>query len=618
MPDAETFDAFYARTVWRVTSEMHELAGDDGLADHAIREAYAKVYQQWYQVSGYGDPEEWVLSTAKDAYERRRAEAGLDRQAAAAQEADSGTWPGIYRPRRDAGSAAAEGNQPASDPEATVARPRRHAARRLADSLATGAPAASTPDYPAAGGPAAGYPSTGPMAAGGGPSGVVRGRAGLGQPGSRKTLVIAGSVIAALVIASIAYLASGGRGGTPTTSGGNSPSVVTKPKVQMLPAGKTGSRSAVPWSLVGQGWALAELSTAQPNSAGVASGTGTYTTYLVDPDGGKYEITKSAGGPEPELMAWSGNKKTALFDTPGTTGGSGSYQLLNVRTGQLRPLLLPAGVVVLGFTRPDGVAVLAVNQGSAKFQLQRYALNGQLETSLASLPRKGGETLPSAGCSTACAVSSPEGLTDVWGIAGEGMQALDNAGGKPHKLHVKDSGHPACMPITWWNDTTVLANCAATGGLSGSSRLWLVPAAGGSPTPLTAAAGSPAGGGNFVGAWRAGDSVYITQTSSRQCQGAPSGPGGMDILPLEQGSNAPIMIPGGTQNFATIVATQGTRLLVLAQTQCPGTSSLLWFDPSTRQSQTVIAAPASEVGVIAAVPYGNGPTAVTTGDSSSG
>ena len=76
MPDPESFDAFYGRTVWSLTSQMHELAGDDGLADHAIREAYAKAYQQWYQVSGYSDPEGWVLATARDAYERRSAEAG--------------------------------------------------------------------------------------------------------------------------------------------------------------------------------------------------------------------------------------------------------------------------------------------------------------------------------------------------------------------------------------------------------------------------------------------------------------------------------------------------------------------------------------------------------------
>ncbi len=309
MPDSETFDAFYARTVWRVTTQMHELAGDDGLADHAIREAYAKAYQQWYQVSGYRDSEEWVLATATEAYERRRAEAGADHHPGPAQIADSGTWPGIYRPRTDAGDRAdADQDQPARDPDATVARPRRHAAARMARNLPPSAPAAAD------------YPTTGPMAGSPGPRAQTRQVLPGQQPrawpaGSRRTQLIAGSAVAALLIASIAYLASGGHKATPTAGGGSSPSVITKPKVQMLPAGKTGGRSAVPWSLVGQGWALAEFSTAPPNSAGQASGAARYTTYLVDPEGGKYEITTSSGGTAPHLMAWSGDKRRALFDT---------------------------------------------------------------------------------------------------------------------------------------------------------------------------------------------------------------------------------------------------------------------------------------------------------------
>ena len=72
MSPPETFDAFYARTAWKVTSQMHSMTGQDSAADHAVREAYAKAYQQWYEVSGYRDPEGWVLKVAEDAFERRR------------------------------------------------------------------------------------------------------------------------------------------------------------------------------------------------------------------------------------------------------------------------------------------------------------------------------------------------------------------------------------------------------------------------------------------------------------------------------------------------------------------------------------------------------------------
>ncbi len=79
MSAPETFDAFYARTAWNVTSQMHSMTGQDSeeakhQADHAVREAYARAYQQWYEVSGYRDPEAWVLKVAEDAYERRRAQ----------------------------------------------------------------------------------------------------------------------------------------------------------------------------------------------------------------------------------------------------------------------------------------------------------------------------------------------------------------------------------------------------------------------------------------------------------------------------------------------------------------------------------------------------------------
>src|ERR1700722_13018480 len=109
MRESETFDAFYARTVSGVTSQLHALAAGDPQADHAIREAYARAYQQWFEVSGYRDPETWVLDAAKDAFARRQAQAEIAGPPVA--KPDSGTWPGMYRERR----------QPPSDPDATVA-----------------------------------------------------------------------------------------------------------------------------------------------------------------------------------------------------------------------------------------------------------------------------------------------------------------------------------------------------------------------------------------------------------------------------------------------------------------------------------------------------------------
>ena len=72
-------------------------------------------------------------------------------------------------------------------------------------------------------------------------------------------------------------------------------------------------------------------------------------------------------------------------------------------------------------------------------------------------------------------------------------------------------------------------------------------------------------------------------------------------------------MPGSPNYHAAVVAGAGQRLLILAQTSCPGTSSLIWLNPSTHAAQTVLTAPANQVGVVDAVPYGSGPTATTNG-----
>ena len=162
MSDSETFDAFYARTAWKVTSQMHSMTGrdsdpeqdpeqsqaDHNQADHAVREAYARAYQQWYEVSGYRDPEAWVLQVAAEAFERRRAQAasaGLD--LGATEKADPGTWPGIYRPR----------SAPQQEPAARVQPPQGLAQPPMLTRLASRCPGAGRADVP--------WPAAGRLAA---------------------------------------------------------------------------------------------------------------------------------------------------------------------------------------------------------------------------------------------------------------------------------------------------------------------------------------------------------------------------------------------------------------------------------------------------------------------
>jgi hypothetical protein len=619
MRQPETFDAFYARTVSSVTSQMHALAGGDPQADHAIREAYARAYQQWFEVSGYRDPEGWVLDAAKEALERRRAQ-----PAGTPQAPDSGTWPGMYRPRAGAGSRA-------GDPEATStgrdngasarpenpyqaapyqAAPYQAAAQPTAALAGSGAGAGTT--WPAAGAdpswPLQPPPGTGSS---GSPADPSQGRGSRSsQAGRSRQLIAIMAVIALLVVGGVAYLAFGRGTSGPSASTGPTAPATKRGGPRMLPAGRTGTLAAVPWSIVGSGWTLADVSTGQPSAGGQPTG-GSTTTFLVDPEGGKYEIYQWPAGSNPQLLAWSGSTDSALF------AGSGGYQLLTLHGlpggGQVVPLTLPAGVSAAGFTRPDGLNILAVRQGPVFNKLQRYNLSGQFQETLATNMRRPVQgTLPGTCASSVCgALSSPTGIMAVWGLRGDEMQLVSNAGGLIRRLHVPGSGNPpSCTPVSWWNQETILADCSAPGPVGLQLRLWLVPADGATPTPLTLASGSPSGNGFFTGAWEAAGHVYATTTSSAQCSGAPSGPGGLAIMDVTQASSATqLTVAGGTGNYSDVVGSSDGRLLVLAQTSCPGSSSLLWLNPLTGATQSLLQAPTGQAGVTAAVTWGLGPTA---------
>ncbi|MGH3305580.1 MAG: hypothetical protein ACRDOK_28725, partial [Streptosporangiaceae bacterium] len=426
------------------------------------------------------------------------------------------------------------------------------------------------------------------------------------------TLIALVVVVAIAVSGGVAYLVAGRHPGSSAAARGGT-SVHGKPAVRMLAAGRTGSRSAIPWSLIGAGWTLAEVSTAPAGPDPTAAGS--VTTYLVDPEGGRYQIQTSTG-PAPLLLAWSGNARSALFAVPPGPSGTGvTYDLLSLTTGDMSALPLPPGVTAAGFTRPDGLNILAVSQTATAFQLERFNLQGGYQATIGSLPRKPGMVPWQANCSVACgALSSPDGLTAVWGIAGAQMQLLGNAGGPViRRLDVPDSGSPpSCVPLTWWNAATVLAYCSVTGHPH-AGRLWLVPTDGTSPTAVTGASGSGSGAGVVVGAWQLAGRTYVNSTNFAQCAGAPSGPGGLAVATVSGGSLPPVSIRGTTNNHTTVVSASDGKLLVLAQTSCPSSSSLLWLSPSTGATLTVLSAAASQAGVIAAVPYGNGPTAISAG-----
>jgi hypothetical protein len=605
MPDPESFDAFYARSVRSVTSEMRSLTGDPEEAEAAVREAYARAFQQWYEVSGYRDPETWLLDAAREAYRRRIGEGGVGGRpgrgpgrsggqgvgaagfgfgaAADGSPGERGQGLGQQTPGLDSATwAPATRREPVFGAHGGAAGP-----ANTTSVLGRDGDAAAAGQYPRTG-----RPDGQPFMTG-------------GRPRRGALIIVAAVVVIAAAVGG--YLAFGHRSPQHVATGhGHTAKTTAKPKVKMLAAGKVGSRAAIPWSLVGPGWTLAELSTAQPNAAGDPSGGGTSALYLVDPKGGRY-IVRNWSGVAPSLLAWSGDAKQALLDF--SASGNPSYSLLTVASGQTTSLSLPPSVTVVGFTRPDGLALLAVQLRTTRFALQRYSLSGTLQATIGTLPHKAGTPAWEPGsCGSDCgALSSPDGLTDVWGTASNEMRLIENTGGLIRKLPVPGSGvlH-ACTPLSWWNSLTLVANCPAPGQPSTTSeRLWLVPVNGSTPTPLTPGSGSPAGVGFNLSASQVGSSWYVTQTSANQCPSAPSGPGGLEIMQLASGGTAStVSVPDSTNYRNTVLAAVGTRMLVLAQTSCPGSYSLLSFDPSSGTSQVLLPAPNGELGVTAAVPFG--------------
>lgn len=65
MADTQAFDAFYRATRQRLFECIYALTGNAAEAQDAVHEAYARTWQRWSSVSGYGDPEAWVRTVAR-------------------------------------------------------------------------------------------------------------------------------------------------------------------------------------------------------------------------------------------------------------------------------------------------------------------------------------------------------------------------------------------------------------------------------------------------------------------------------------------------------------------------------------------------------------------------
>jgi hypothetical protein len=355
---------------------------------------------------------------------------------------------------------------------------------------------------------------------------------------------------------------------------------------RVLGAGQAGSRAQVPWGKVGPGWTLAMYSASQ-GGEGVRPRSGPSTLYLVNPAGGRYSLfTWPARSPRSRwtLQAWSGDVSRALFTSGpafGSTVPEHVYQL-RLRTGAVTGFALPARVSAVGYTRPDGLNILA-EKGTAtslnsKITLQRYNLAGRLQKTLATVTDLGDVAYQPAGAELAAGSL-------------RGLELISNGGGVIRSLPVPGAGS-GCNAVRWWTPGTVLASCSAE-PVSAGPRLWLVPASGARPTALTPVRNGHGFDLGDFNAWQLSSGLYL------------DGFGACGTLVIgRQPAHGPeqmIRVPGAASSL--IVTATRSRLLVERINGCMPGVSLVWFNPATRALTVAIPARGHEDGVVGAVPY---------------
>jgi hypothetical protein len=344
-----------------------------------------------------------------------------------------------------------------------------------------------------------------------------------------------------------------------------------------LSAGQAGPRAAVPWSRVGPGWELAMYWRGQSSWSGKGI-KAPITLYLVDPSGGRYEIHRWAATKNPlYLLDWSHDKSKVLL-VPGLE--TNPLTQLNLVTGRLTHVRLPQQLDLIGYTWPTTSGLLGAREVKGSVQLARYSLTGRRLQILATGPQANVVAYSDNG--TTLAVPAAKGVELVNASTGHLVRSLP----------VPGSATNGCQPARWWTPATLLVTCHSAS--ADPARLWLVPASGARPAPLTPQRAGGSVDQGDVEAWR--------QPGGLTLQGLTGDGLGIFRQPAH-GAVQAVRVPGSADlNWALSV--HGSRVLVLSEHACQGTASLLWLDPATDRVSTLLKAPKGEAGVLDALPYG--------------
>jgi TolB protein len=338
-----------------------------------------------------------------------------------------------------------------------------------------------------------------------------------------------------------------------------------------LPAGGQGGVADVPWSQVGPGWLLSEWAPVAPSQT---SGPAKYSVlYLVDPRGGRYFITT---WPEKrgDLVAWSGDGKRALFETQ--TATSSVVTLLQLQNSEASMFKIPgAEPWSVSFTEPDGLAITAVGQvgPSGSVHVRRFDLDGALAYSYPT-------SFPRAGRLDGGLLYSPDGTELVLGTT-RGFEVVANTGQALRYLPMKAEAS-TCQPERWWAAGVFLASCTPQNG--SVPLLWLVPANGTPPTPLTLTPRRASGDYGDVDAWSLPSGDYAQDLGA--C-------GYIYLAKVSGHRTTPVRVPGTAADKSVyVLGAYGDRLALTTAFSCfPGSASLMWYDPATNTVTPLLGPP---------------------------
>jgi hypothetical protein len=336
------------------------------------------------------------------------------------------------------------------------------------------------------------------------------------------------------------------------------------------PAGGT-ARASVPWDRVGAGWVLAQYASAPPEG-----GSGPASLYLISPGGTRYQL---ASWPDwrfaPQLAAWSGDGKRALFQV---VSGKGGVEQLTLATGQVSTFALQGDATPIGYTTPHGLNIVAGQPAGSGTSLARYSLSGRLARPLGY--SADGQVL-----------YTPSGTGFVTGTS-YGLKLVSNSGAQIRELPVPGTSANSCNPARWWNSGTVLASCVPPH--SAIAELWLVPVSGARPTTLTPRRSASSGDLGDLDAWQLPGGLYLQA----------AGPCGvLQVFRQARGGAITLVTVPHTMGDNRVLTALGSRLLIQAPTSCTGSVSLVWFDPATRAEQWLIRAPGNVTGAAIAIPF---------------